>query len=511
MSVALGSSFEDLILPEVDTVLGDLLALARKLVDMSASLPAEMSVDRDATKSGLAEPPISPMATPTSGAVRGSPQPHTYTQPEMYVDARNALVSFSRIEQVCSRFRRGGVEESSDRTRVSKAAGPPFPATRPSVATASEYSSFQAAAGDLFTPARSIYADATFPLAYTQTETQPIHSYDPSSAYGPATSHGFSSAFRSAPFGGYLPPIEPRYTGARYGRANPFSAPPPNFSLFERRGPPTQRPSNEGHIYPRPGLIPRAQFTTPLQGGGPIVKPQTNSTEDRVYNAPPAPHFVAAPVPRFPITFDTNPFNVDAVERTPPATPRLNLGTLAPSPVASTPKAEVSHARNAYQDRPVFTNPWDNNKVIHEDTFSDLAPAACMQSARVESPKREVAGGSNRREETPNQTNGFGFATSSRTKIEGLDYNVPFEDIFDLDPADPRIAWWTDPFSTVTEVRRRGVIVGGNDERGGVGVGGGTDQIAELRPIVPDSRKFHSGVFAAKLCPSRYLLGMSVQ
>lgn len=104
----------------------------------------------------------------------------------------------------------------------------------------------------------------------------------------------------------------------------------------------------------------------------------------------------------------------------------------------------------------MFTNPFDNNKVILEDTWSELGSTTSRQDVGpVESPKREVASGSTRTEETTNQNNGFEFPASSRTKVEGLDYNVPFEDIFDLDPADPRIAWWTDRYN---EMRALGMI-----------------------------------------------------
>ena len=106
----------------------------------------------------------------------------------------------------------------------------------------------------------------------------------------------------------------------------------------------------------------------------------------------------------------------------------------------------------------MFTNPFDNNKVILEDTWSEFGSITMrlrQDVAPVENPKPEVASDSARPEESSNQTNGFGSTASSRTKIEGLDYNVPFEDIYDLDPSDPRIPWWTDRFN---EMRALGVI-----------------------------------------------------
>ncbi|PBK62395.1 hypothetical protein ARMSODRAFT_1008241 [Armillaria solidipes] len=416
MSVAFDTSSEDLILAEVDTVLGDLLTLARQLIDLSASLPAEMSVDKDAAEFDSAVLPIGSTRAPTSG-------------------------------EVCSKFRRGAVE-SSDRTRVPKAQSP-FPATRPS--------NSMAAAESLFTPAPPMDGDATFPFAYAQ--TQAIASYGSSSAYSPASAYNPSSAFRSTPFGGYVPPAANAFADVRFGRANPLNGPPPNFGVFERWGSPAQRPTTQAYTRPKPVPRARSRFTTSVTSSKdvqPTVKSQTNSPANWVYNAPPAPLFIVAPAPRFPINFAVNPFNVDAFQRTPPVTPRLNLGASAASPVARMPQAEASHETNANRGRPVFTNPFDNNKVILEDTWSELGSTTRKQDVvPVESPKCEVASGSTRPEEASNQNNGFGFTASSRTKIEGLDYNVPFEDIFDLDPADPRIAWWTDRFN---EMRALGMI-----------------------------------------------------
>ncbi|KAK0434076.1 hypothetical protein EV421DRAFT_1909577 [Armillaria borealis] len=446
MSVAFNTSSEDLILAEVDTVLGDLLTLARQLIDLSASLPAEMSVDNDAAEFNSAELPFGSKRATPSGQARVPSPPQAYTQADMYADTRDALISFSRIEQVCSKFRRG-VVESSVRTRVPKARSP-FPATHPT-----EYSNSMATAESLFTPAPSMHADATFPFAYAQTRTIP--SYGPSSAYGPASAYNPSSAFRPTPFGGYVPHAANAFADGRFGRANPLNGPPPNFGVFERWGSPAQR-STQAYTRPRHGPIARSKFTTSSNDVQPTVKSQTNSPANRVYNAPPAPLFIVAPAPRFPINSVVNPFNVDAFQRTPTATPRLNLGASAASPVARMPQAEASHETNANRGRPVFTNPFDNNKVILEDTWTELGSTTIKQDvAPVESPKSEAASGSTRPEETSTQNTGFGFTASSRTKIEGLDYNVPFEDIFDLDPADPRIAWWTDRFN---EMRALGMI-----------------------------------------------------
>ncbi len=309
-----------------------------------------------------------------------------------------------------------------------------------------------AAADSLFTPAPSMHSDTTFPLTYVQTQTIPSYS----SAYSPASAYNPSSAFRSTPFGGYVPPVANVFADARFSRANPLNGPPPNFGVFERWGSPAQRPSSHAYKRPNPDPIARSKFTTSSEDVRPTVNSQTNSPANRVHNAPPAPHFIAAPAPRFPINFAANPFNVEAFQPTPPATPRFNLGASAASPVARMPQAEASHETNANRGRPVFTNPFDNNKVILEDTWSELGSTTSRQDVGpVESPKREVASGSTRTEETTNQNNGFEFPASSRTKVEGLDYNVPFEDIFDLDPADPRIAWWTDRYN---EMRALGMI-----------------------------------------------------
>ncbi|SJL14037.1 uncharacterized protein ARMOST_17489 [Armillaria ostoyae] len=445
MSVAFDTSSEDLILAEVDTVLGDLLTLARQLIDLSASLPAEMSVDNDAAEFDSAVLPIGSTRAPPSGEVRVPPRPQAYTPADMHADARDALVSSSTYLSHLSNL--GGGSSSSVRTRVPKARSR-FPATRPT-----EYSNSMAVAESLFTPAPSMHADATFPFAYAQTRTIP--SYGSSSAYGPTSAYNPSSAFRSTAFGGYVPPAANAFADVRFGRANPLNGPPPNFGVFERWGSPAQR-SAQAYTRPRHGPIAQSKFTTSSNDGQPVVKSQTNSPAKWVYNAPPAPHFIAAPAPRFPQNFAASPFNVDAFQRTPPATPRLNLGASAASPVAKMPQAEASHETNANRGRPVFTNPFDNNKVILEDTWSELGSTTIKQDvAPVQNPKSEAASGSTRPEETSNQNKGFGFTASSRTKIEGLDYNVPFEDIFDLDPADPRIAWWTDRFN---EMRALGMI-----------------------------------------------------
>ncbi len=220
-----------------------------------------------------------------------------------------------------------------------------------------------------------MHADTTFPFTNAQTRTIPSYS----SAYNPASAYNPSSAFRSTPFGEYVPPVANVFADARFSRANPLNGPPPNFGVFERRGSPAQRPSSHAYTRPKPGPIARSKSTTSSEDVRPKVNSQTNSPVNRVHNAPPAPHFFAAPAPRFPINFAANPFNADVFQPTPPATPRFNLGASAASPVARMPQAEASHEKNANRGRPVFTNPFDNNKVILEDTWSELGSTTCRQ------------------------------------------------------------------------------------------------------------------------------------
>ncbi|KAK0471614.1 hypothetical protein IW261DRAFT_1511525 [Armillaria novae-zelandiae] len=454
MSMAFNTSSEDLILEEVDTVLGDLLTLARKLIDISASLPADMNVDKDAAEVDSAELPIGSTRAPTSSEARIPAPP----QVNVCADAREALVSssvhivrsnidspqvsFTRIEQVCSKFRRGVVDRSV-RVRIPQTqTQTPFPATR-----TSEYSSSTAATENFFSPAPPMYADATFPFAYAQSQTFP--SNRSSSAYGPASTYNPASAFRSAPFGGYMLPVPNTFADVPFRGANPLNGPPPNFSIFERRGPPAQRPT-QVYMLPKPGQISHSGFTRPSNDRRlwSMTNPQISSPGNRVYNSPRPPHFIAAPIPVLPIDFSATSFGVDTVEGTPAASSRFNPRTSAAPPVARMPQTETSHETNVNRGRPVFTNPFDNNRVIVEDMRSELGSTTVRQDvAPVESPKSKMASDSMRPEEAANQNGSFGFPASSCTKIEGLDYNIPFEEIYDLDPNDPRIPYWTGCFN----------------------------------------------------------------
>lgn len=227
-----------------------------------------------------------------------------------------------------------------------------------------------------------MYAGVTFPFGYAQTQTFPSYK---SSSYGPASTYNPASAFRSPPFGGYVLPV-PNTFGARYSRANPLNGPPPNFGVFERQRSPAQG-STQAYTGPRHDPIAHSGF---MKSSVWSMNPQTSSPGNRVYTSP-LP--VAAPVPRFPFNFI--PSSIDAVQRTPPASPRFNLGTSAASPVARMPQAETSHETSANRDRPVFTNPFDNNKVILEDTWSELGSTTIRRDiVLVKNPKHEVASGS---------------------------------------------------------------------------------------------------------------------
>ncbi|KAG7450069.1 uncharacterized protein BT62DRAFT_622293 [Guyanagaster necrorhizus] len=345
MSLPFDTSFEELILPEVDTVLGDLLTLARQLIDMSDSLPAEMSIDRDAVGFEVAGPPINPIAAPMNGTERVPTSPYTCTEADKYTDAHEALDSFFRIKRVYSKFGREGVK-NSDRTQSQKTRRS-FPATRPNVDGASVHPSPKVEVQRSFIPGPPIYADATIPFAYSRTHTQPISPYDSCS------------------------------------RAIPVSAPVPNFNFssgYEQWRSPAQNPPNNAYMHSKPGPIAQPNFTTGFNAVQRIVKPQTKSPRGRrVYNAPLAPRFTAAAAPSFPTNFGINPHDVNAAERIPPAVPRFDLGALAVKPPVREPEAQTSRVIKANQERPVFTNPWDNNKIIEEDTWSDPAPAAGVQ------------------------------------------------------------------------------------------------------------------------------------